>query len=101
MEFRRLLRDDDRTLFESGEPALDEFFRRYAGQNQFRHQIGVTYVLVEETGIAGYVTVAAHALQPEAVGYRLPIRASSRSSDCAARGRCAVSRAETWKATAA
>lgn len=39
------------------------FFRRYAGQNQFRHQIGATYVLAEGPDIGGFATVAAHSLK--------------------------------------
>jgi GNAT superfamily N-acetyltransferase len=37
---------------------LDRFLHKYAGQNQFRHHIGATYVAVEAHRIAGYVTVA-------------------------------------------
>jgi len=54
----RLLREaDDRSRFESGEDHLDLFFRRYAGQNQFRHHIGATYVAVEGGIIVGFATV--------------------------------------------
>ena len=53
MEFRILRKDDDRSRFTCGNEVLDEFFRRYAGQNQFRHQIGVTYVLVEAAELLG------------------------------------------------
>ncbi len=73
MEFRALDKGDDRTRFCCGHPALDAFFRRYAGQNQFRHQIGVTYVLVDDNHIAAYVTVAAHSLQlPKEIRGRIP-----------------------------
>lgn len=54
----RLLRDaDDRGSFHSGDEHLDLFFRRYAGQNQFRHHIGTTYVAVESETILGFATV--------------------------------------------
>lgn len=57
---RRLARGDDRVAFESGDIELDRFFRLYAGQNQFRHRIGVTYVAVDEAGvIVGFATAAA------------------------------------------
>lgn len=60
---RRLEPQDDRTTFHSGNIELDRFFARYAGQNQFRHHIGVTYVAVDETGaIAGFATVTASEL---------------------------------------
>jgi GNAT superfamily N-acetyltransferase len=37
---------------------LDRFLLKYAGQNQFRHHIGATYVSIEGTEILGYATVA-------------------------------------------
>jgi len=58
-EVRVLRRDDDRSRFRSGNADLDRFFARYAGQNQFRHHLGVTYVAVEEAGVVGFATVAA------------------------------------------
>jgi len=73
MEFRALQKKDDRSQFRCGHPALDAFFRRFAKQNQFRHQIGVTYVLIEDKEIGGYVTVAAHSLRlPAGVRGRIP-----------------------------
>lgn len=63
MEFRSLRKEDDRSRFSCGNAELDTFFRRFAGQNQFRHQLGVTYVLADDVGIAAYVTVAAHSLK--------------------------------------
>ncbi len=58
MEIRLLQESDDRQAFHSGDPELDRFLHRYAGQNQFRHHIGSTYVAVEGTRILGYATVA-------------------------------------------
>ena len=54
MEIRALRESDDRSQFQSGEADLDRFLRKYAGQNQFRHHIGTTYVAVEGNRIAGY-----------------------------------------------
>jgi len=59
VEVRRLLPADDRDGFSSGDPDLDRFFQRYAGQNQFKHHIGTTYVAVEDGTIVGFVTVSA------------------------------------------
>lgn len=54
----RLLQDtDDRSAFQSGDRQLDLFFQRYAGQNQFRHHIGTTYVAVEEGRVLGFATL--------------------------------------------
>ena len=74
---RRLEPADDRSSFRSGNVDLDRFFVRYAGQNQFRHHIGTTYVAVSPTGvIAGFATVTASeiapAIVPAAKGKRLP-----------------------------
>jgi GNAT superfamily N-acetyltransferase len=68
LEIRKLEPTDDRAAFRSGNADLDRFFSRYAGQNQFRHHIGTTYVAVDETGlIAGFATVAASELAPDAL----------------------------------
>jgi GNAT superfamily N-acetyltransferase len=66
LEVCRLAPEHDRTRFRSGNEDLDRFLRRYAGQNQFRHHIGTTYVAIDETGlIAGYATVSASELSPD------------------------------------
>ena len=59
IEVRILKASDDRTRFRSGNVDLDRFFLRYAGQNQFRHHIGTTYVAVENNLIEGFATVSA------------------------------------------
>lgn len=55
---RRLKPQDDRSGFRSGSIDLDRFFQRYAGQNQFRHHIGTTYVAVQGDHVVGFVTVS-------------------------------------------
>lgn len=49
----------DRTGFDCGEPALDDFLRRQAGQLQ-RRGFGKTYVAVDDEGAAvrGFITVS-------------------------------------------
>ena len=73
---RKLAEDDDRQGFESGDEALDRFFHRYAGQNQFRHHVGVTYVATSKGSILGYITVAAASIEllglPGRLRTRLP-----------------------------
>lgn len=59
LEIRALREDDDRTPFRSGDADLDRFFHQFAGQNQFRLHLGVTYVAVEDRTILGFATVAA------------------------------------------
>jgi GNAT superfamily N-acetyltransferase len=58
MEVRPLRPDDDRSGFTSGDADLDRFFARFAGQNQFKHHIGTTYVAVASGTIWGYATVS-------------------------------------------
>ena len=75
VEIRALRPGDDRRAFRSGDEALDLYFHRYAGQNQFRHHIGVTYVAAEYGGrIVGFVTVAPGSLDADALpsGRRMP-----------------------------
>lgn len=77
---RALSEGDDRSGFCSGNEALDLFFHRFAGQNQFRHHIGVTYIAVEPTTdgsreqILGFVTVAPASLDADQLpgGKRMP-----------------------------
>jgi len=50
-----------RATFDCGDLALNDYFRRYAWQNQVRHQIGATYVAVDESQpqvAIGYYTLA-------------------------------------------
>ena len=74
VEIRVLHPDDDRARFRSGDEALDLYFRRYAGQNQFRHHIGVSYVATEEGRVLGFTTVAAASVDADDLpgGKRLP-----------------------------
>ena len=67
MDIRALRPDDDRSGFRSGDPDLDRFFQKYAGQNQFRHHLGVTYVAVEQGRILGFVTISPGHLESEAL----------------------------------
>ncbi len=62
---RPLRETDNRTSFQSGNEQLDLFFRRYAGQNQFRHHIGTTYVAVEDEAILGFVTLSVGHIEVE------------------------------------
>ena len=76
MEIRALRAEDPRDGFRSGQSDIDEFFQRYAGQNQFRHHIGVTFVALEHDTVLGYATVAAGQIRPadlpDGAGAQLP-----------------------------
>lgn len=70
MEIRALRPGDDRSAFKSGEEDLDRFFHRYAGQNQFRHYLGVTYVAIDAGRVLGFATVAPRHVDIEALPER-------------------------------
>ncbi len=92
---RMLREDDDRESFDSGHVVLDDFFRRYAGQNQFRHHIGVTCVATLDTVLIGFVTVSPAMLDADDLpsGKRMPpyplpvLRVARLAVATAARGR--------------
>lgn len=67
MEIRALRETDDRSQFRSGDADLDRFLHRYAGQNQFRHSVGTTYVAVEGDRLLGYATVAPGQMNADAL----------------------------------
>lgn len=82
MQIRILNRHDDRSSFSCGEIEIDYFFQKYAGQNQFKHYIGTTYVATNEREIFGFVTVSSGSLsrdelpthlQKRVPNYPLPI----------------------------
>lgn len=63
MKIRPPQEADDRSTFRSDDPDLDRFLAKYAGQNQFRHHLGTTYVAVDGNRVWGYATVAAAQLE--------------------------------------
>jgi GNAT superfamily N-acetyltransferase len=65
METSALTAADLREGFRSGDPRIDEFFRLYAGQNQFKHHVGVTFCAREAGEIVAFVTLAAGAVEPQ------------------------------------
>lgn len=70
---RHLEAPDERIDFECGEPSVDRFLHRYAGQNQ--HSMGVTWVLANERRIEAFLTVSACSLsfpEPTRREFRLP-----------------------------
>lgn len=55
-------KNHDRSAFESGDSDLDNYLKHFAGQNQFKHLVGTTYVATTEDQpftILGYYTLAA------------------------------------------
>lgn len=83
LEIRPLRPDDDRSAFSCGQPDLDRFFHHYAGQNQFRLHLAVTYVAAVEGRLLGFATVSVGSLERGSLpsarmrrrlpGYPLPV----------------------------
>lgn len=67
VEIRPLRQDDERGHFQCGDAELDRFFQHYAGQNQFKLHLAVTYVAVLRTEILGFATVAAGVIMRESL----------------------------------
>jgi GNAT superfamily N-acetyltransferase len=63
IEIRPLAKGDDRRSFSCGQSDLDRFFEHYAGRNQFKLHLAVTYVAVIEARIVGFATVAASSVE--------------------------------------
>jgi GNAT superfamily N-acetyltransferase len=63
VEIRALTKEDDCTSFSCGQADLDRFFEHYAGQNQFKLFLAVTYVALVDARIVGFATVAASSLE--------------------------------------
>ena len=59
IEIRKFEKRDNRKNFRSGEIEIDRFFLKFAGQNQFKHKIGNTYIAIdrETETILGYATI--------------------------------------------
>ncbi len=62
IEIRILKKKDDRDSFSCGDISLDYFFQRFAGQNQFKHYIGTTYIATDNKNILGFVSVSTGSL---------------------------------------
>jgi GNAT superfamily N-acetyltransferase len=83
LDIRPLRPEDDRSAFSCGQPVLDRFFHHYAGQNQFRLHLAVTYVAAGGGRLLGFATVSVGNLERRTLpsarirrrlpGYPLPI----------------------------
>jgi hypothetical protein len=62
ISIRILKKSDNRSFFSSGEIELDYYFQKFAGQNQFKHFVGSTYIATDDVNIFGFVTVSAGSL---------------------------------------
>ena len=49
---------DSRGSFACGDPDYDDYVRKYAGQNDFRHHVGRTLVVVDDERVVAYATFA-------------------------------------------
>jgi GNAT superfamily N-acetyltransferase len=62
-EIRLLRESDERSGFSCGDPALDTWFQRHAGPNQFELHLAASYVAVLNEHIAGFAAVAPGSLE--------------------------------------
>lgn len=60
---RALSKDDEKEYFDCGDSELNNFFKKFASQNQYKHYIGSTYVALIENKIVGYVTINASSIK--------------------------------------
>ncbi len=90
MEIRILRQSDERAGFRSGDADLDGFLEKYAGQNQFRHHVGTTYVAVEEGRILGYATVAPGDIEIDELPERLRRKLPTSTPPASAQGSLAL-----------
>lgn len=67
VEIRPLTKEDDRREFSCGQPDLDRFFAHYAGQNQFKLGLSVTYVAVAGSRIVGFATISVGTLERDLI----------------------------------
>ena len=73
MRIELLAAAHERTLFDCGEPSLNDYLHRFARQNTEKH-LGRTYVALPEgeNRVVGYYTVASGAVARESVPENLP-----------------------------
>jgi len=62
IDIRILKKSDNRSSFSCGEIALDYYFQRFAGQNQFKHFVGTTYISTDDIKIFGFITLSVGSL---------------------------------------
>ncbi len=67
IKIRKLHKNDNRNGFASGDIEIDRFFIKFAGQNQFRHKIGTTYIacMPHSKKPLGYATVSTGSINIE------------------------------------
>lgn len=65
IEIRLLTKNDDTSTFDCGDVALNQYFKQYAKQNQFKHYIGTTYVALVKGNIIGYVSVSSSSMRAD------------------------------------
>ena len=87
---RRLTRDDDRSAFDSGAPELDDWFQRFAFENQQANN-AVTYVTVRDGVVLGYYAIAMSAYTTTELPERMQVGRPTQTP-CVLLARLAVDR---------
>ncbi|MBU1667071.1 GNAT family N-acetyltransferase [bacterium] len=77
INIRPLKKEDNRKNFSCGKIELDYYFQKFAGQNQFKHFVGTTYISTDDKTIFGFITVSAGSLMcdelPQTVRKKFPL----------------------------
>ena len=77
VNIRVLKKSDKRDNFSCKEIEIDYFFQKFAGQNQFKHFIGTTYIATDEENILGFITLSSGSLDknslPKDIQKKLPL----------------------------
>lgn len=87
---RKLSSNDDRSTFRSGAPELDDWFRRFAYENQ-RANNATTYVVTYGTAVCGYYSIAVSAVEKAAAHDRFNHPSDPKQIPCLLLARLAVS----------
>jgi len=58
VQIRILKKSDNRNSFSCGNLDIYYYFKKYAGQNQFKHFIGTNYIATDDKNIFAFITVS-------------------------------------------
>jgi len=62
VQIRILKKSDNRDSFSCGNVDIDYYFKKYAGQNQFKHFIGTNYIATDDKNIFAFITFSSSSL---------------------------------------
>lgn len=87
---RKLSKSDDRSSFTCGAPELDDWFRRFAYENQ-RANNAITYVSTDGNAVCGYYSITVSAVEKSVAPGKFDNPSDPRQLPCILLARLAVS----------